>query len=348
MAFEVLEIKKQPDEQLVDLLQSNIIGTPGESMLYQHAKVRDKVYGLSDPVFCNLSIRNKLYGTITFCGRNIQNKGKGHWAYYLRYFTFVDEFRSKSNTKRRGEKSTIREDVHRLMNGEGLRTDTVLLLYAYVDEENVRSRRLIEEFGFNNAGSFHIIPFSRLSPRKNIDVEVLENKERHLFIHRLADFYKDHQLVSFENLRHKGEYFVVREKDQIVCGVQGIYDQWKIIDLPGWSGKIMMHLIPKMPWLKKLFNPDYRFVFLEAIFCHPGHETDLGALIETVLAHFSCNSGIICMDPRSKLYSIIQRISLGLTHKIMGEKEIEVVVKSSDKKMIDTRSPFFISGYDVL
>jgi hypothetical protein len=348
MPFKILEIKHQPDENLINILQSNIIGTPGESMLYQHKRVSEKVRGLSDPVFCNLSIRNKLYGTITFCGRNIQNLRKAHWSYYLRYFTFVDEFRSTATANRRGTKSIIREDVRQLMNGEGLRMDNDLLLYAYVDEDNVRSRRLINEFGFVHAGSFHTIPFSRLNPKQRLNVEVLNEHQLNEFIGELEDFYQDHQLVSFENLRNKGDYFVFRENGKVVCGVQGISDEWKIIDLPGWSGKIMMHVLPKIPGIKKLFSPDYQFVLMEAIYYKPGYEDHLGPLFESVLAFYNLNSAIICIDPKSDLYRMIKRIPLGFTYKLIGEKEIEIVTKTTSNKIIDTNAPFFVSGYDVL
>ncbi len=45
---------------------------------------------------------------------------------------------------------------------------------------------------------------------------------------------------------------------------------------------------------------------------------------------------------------MVQKMKLGFTHKIMGEKEIDIVVKSSSKKTIDNKSAFFVSGYDVL
>lgn len=349
MPFEILEIKHQPDENLINLLEANIIGTPGDSMLYQHRDVREKVTGLADPVFCNVSIRDKLYGSITFCGRSVRNLDKVQRAFYIRYFTFLDEFRSNAQMNRRGSGSIIRREVHQLMNGEGLNLgDGDLLLYAYADPENVRSWRLIEEFGFKHVGHFHTIPFSRLKPRKSANIEVLQKEQRELFMPELNHHYKDHQLVSFENLRNKGDYFVVRENRKVVCGVQGIYDRWKILDLPGWGGKMMMHVVPKIPVIKKLFNPDYRFVFLEAIYCKPGYENRLPSLFESVLAHYNANSGIICMDPGSGLYPRIQQMPLGITHKIMGEKKIKIVVKTSNANMIVKDKPFFISGYDVL
>ena len=138
-----------------------MIGTPGQSMLYRHANPAQKVKSIKDPVFCNLAIRNKLYGTITFCKRTIINLGIEYPGYYLRYFTFVDQLRSNHQQNRRGTKSKIREEVKMIMDGHGLESHDNAILYAYVDPENIRTRRLIQEFGFQNLGSFHVITFSR-------------------------------------------------------------------------------------------------------------------------------------------------------------------------------------------
>jgi hypothetical protein len=346
--FEVLKITQQADDQLISLLEENIIGTPGASMLYKHADVRKKVLGIGDPYFCNLAIRDKIYGTVCFCGRTVKNLGREQRAFYVRYFTFLNEFRSSHEQNRRGKKSRVREEVAMLMDGHGLVEQEDLLLYAYVDAENTRSGRLIEEFGFTNVGTFHTIPFSRFSPKDDPQVEKLDEEKTAHFTRELSDFYKGYQLVCFDNLKSSGNYFVIRVNGKVVCGVQAIPDQWEILSLPGISGRVMMHLIPKMPGLKRLFNPKYRFVFLEAIYCIPGYEDLLAILLESVLARHGAHSGIICLDSGSELYQSFKKIPMGITHKIMGEKQIEIIVKSDVKNITKSDAPFFVSGYDVL
>lgn len=346
--FEVLKITQQADDQLISLLEENIIGTPGASMLYKHADVRKKVLGIGDPYFCNLSIRDKIYGTVCFCGRTVRNMGQEHRAFYVRYFTFLNEFRSSHEQSRRGKNSKVRNEVAMLMDGHGLVEQEDLLLYAYVDPENTRSGRLIEEFGFTNVGTFHTIPFSRFSPKDDMRVEKLDKEQISHFTSKLHDFYKGYQLVCFDNLKSSGNYFVIRVKGEVVCGVQAIPDQWEILSLPGISGQLMMHLIPKLPGLKRLFNPKYSFVFLEAIYCTPGYEDLLATLLESVLARHGAYSGIICLDPSSELYQSFKKVSLGISHKIMGEKQIEIIVKSDVKNITKSDAPFFVSGYDVL
>lgn len=348
MDLQILQIKHQSDDQLISLLEKNIIGTPGQSMLYQHADVRKKVNGIPEPYFCNLTIREKLYGTVCFCGRTVQNQGSDHKAFYLRYFTFINEFRSSSKQTRRGRKNAIRKEVSKVMDGEGLDIDNDLLLYAYVDPENTRSGRLIEEFGFTEVGTFRTIPFSRFNPKYHSRVNKLDRSQLMEFSSELKHHYENYQLVSFENLFSRGNYFVIKEGEEIVCGVQGIFDQWKIIDLPGISGKFMMNIVPKIPLLGRLFNPNYKFVFLEGLYCKPGYDKYLNILFESVLAYYSAYSAILCLDPNAHFYPIVGKMHLGLTHKIMGEKEISIAVKSSETNLINSDAPFFISGFDVL
>ncbi len=346
--FKLLEISKSPDDQLISMLEENVIGTPGKSMLYKHVGVRAKVTGLSDAYFCNLSIRGKLYGMVCFCRRTVLIKNRSATAFYIRYFTFLNEFRSNHEQLRRGKQSKLRDEIALLMNGVGLDYQENLLLYAYVDSENIRSKRIIEEFGFKKSGEFRTIPFSRINPKVYLAVEQLKKDQQPAMYQLLHNFYEDFQFVSFENLFEKGDYFVIKNGGEIVCGVQGIPDQWKIIDLPGVSGRLMLHILPKIPWLRRLFSPDYKFIFLEAIYCKPGYEKQLQLLLESVLAHYQAHSGIICLDPSTTLYNMVRQIKLGIVHKLMGEKSIQIVVKSSSEKMPDDVAPFFISGFDVL
>ncbi len=164
--FEILKIERKPDKQLMALLEANIIGMPGKSMVYRHSNVREKVKHFSNPYFANLSIGNRLLGSVCFSKRIVYIRGAAQTAFYLRYFTFKEGLRV-NNPKKRNKKadSLIRKDVRKLMDGEGLDVEGDLLLYAYVDPKNHRSLRLIREFGFKRISSFRVIPFSRLFPK---------------------------------------------------------------------------------------------------------------------------------------------------------------------------------------
>ena len=347
--FKTLKIERSPSEQVIELLKANVIGTPGRSMVYKHKNVSEKIADTSNPFFANLSIRNRLYGTICLSKRNVCTFGKSHQAFYLRYFTFRESLRaSNPNEKSSNSSSKIRDEVALLMNGAGLDFDGYLVLYAYVDSDNVRSRRLIEEFGFKKMGSFNVIPFSRFYPKINPEVQIVKKGQTDEISTLLKAYYKDEQLVFTDINPKKGNYFVMRSQGEIVCGVMATPDEWEIKELPGLSGKIMMRIVPKIPALGKLFQPQYKFVFLESIYCKEGFHEKLALLLESVLAHYKLSSGTICLDPKSKIYTEVKKLKLGLTQKIMGETEIDLVIKSTDMNMFNPDAAFYVSGQDVL
>jgi len=271
-SLEIIKIERAANEQVIELLDANVIGTPGKSMVYRHNNVRKKVANIPNPYFANLSIRNRLYGTICLSKRNVFSCGKPHQAFYLRYFTFRESFRSSNPNDNSGNSSNkIREEVANLMNGAGLdydgdlpRWQAGLVLYAYVDKDNIRSRRLIEEFGFEKMGDFNVIPFSRFYPKSNPNVEILAPEHIDKFKGILKNFYGKEQLTTLDHVGANGKYFVIRDKDEFVCGVQAIPDSWEIKELPGVTGKIMMGIMPRLPVIGRLFKPQYNFVFLES------------------------------------------------------------------------------------
>lgn len=348
-SFNILKIERKPSQEVIELLEENAIGTPGKSMVYRHHDVRSKVDTVSNPYFANLSIRNRLYGTICFSKREVYNLGQAYQAFYLRYFTFRESFRTtnpKNHTRQKPSK--IREDMARLLEGEGLDFRGDLMLYAYVDADNIRSKRLIDEFGFQKLSGFQVIPFSRISPKKSKLVAIAQESSYAEIRTKLLEAYKNELFVSFESLFNRGNYFIIKKQGKLVCGVQAIPDQWDILEMPGAMGNILMNMVPKVPILNRLFNPSYKFVFLESIFCEEGYEHLLGPLFESVLHYYKVNSGILCLDQKSNIYTKVKRIKLGLTHKMQGEKQIDVVVKTSDNKLITSHAPVSVSGFDVL
>lgn len=347
--FHILKIERKPSPHLIELLEENAIGTPGKSMVYKHHDVRSKVDTVSDPYFANLSIRNRLYGSICFSKREVYSLGILCQAFYLRYFTFRESLRTTNpKNHKRQEPSKIREDVIQLMDGKGLDFQGDLRLYAFVDADNIRSKRLIDEFGFNKLSKFNVIPFSRLWPKKSKLVEIAQESDFKAIRGKLVDTYKSELFVSFESLFKRGEYFFIKDQGEIVGGVQAIPDQWDILEMPGIMGKILMNIVPKIPLINRLFNPTYKFVFLESIYCKEGYEHFLGSLFESVLHYYKVNSGILCLDQKSMMYAKVKMNNLGLTHKMQGEKQIDVVVRSSDDELMNSKAAVSVSGFDVL
>ena len=60
MEFQILQIARIPDERVIELLEQNVIGTPGESMLYQHRNIRAKLATLGNAYFARAFIWDDL------------------------------------------------------------------------------------------------------------------------------------------------------------------------------------------------------------------------------------------------------------------------------------------------
>lgn len=348
--FQTLEIDKVPNDQVVNLLTNNRIGTPGKSMVYEHRNVLKKIQELTQPYFVNLTIRNNLFGTVCFSKRHFIVQGKSKPAFYIRYFSFIENFRSNSNVgiNKKRKNSLIKKDIFRLLEGEGFEEDTPIIFYAYVDSENIRSSRLIHEFGFSTTGTLSSIIFSRIFPKADKNVLKAEKRDFPDILKALKDYYNDFQFVTFDDLFKNNDYYLIKVNDQIVAGAQANHEEWYIVDIPGFKGWILKNLIPGIPFINRLFKPEFKFISFNAIYCKDGYERELQNLFSCLLSKFKVHTALMSMDQNSKLYNQVKKLNLGLTHTIQGETQSSIVIKSTDKSYNQKHLPFYISAFDIM
>lgn len=356
MSFRFFTISNTPTKALVNLLKENIIGTPGQGMLYQHLEVQRKVDKIVKPFYASLIKGKSVLGTCCFCSRETSNANQKMSSFYLRYFTFKENYRSAHQTKahNRNTKSLLREEIKDLLLGKGLieQNQPSFFHYAYVDPKNSRSLNLCNEFGFKPVRKFSTVVFNRLNPKVNLRVEKLPPSEVSKMKEKLSVFYKDHTMFSFENLFHTNEYYVIRdEKRNILAGVQANSDRWKVLELPGLSGKIILNLFSALPYLNRLIKKEYQFVTLEGVFVEKGNEKLLEILFETVLKKHKRNSAMTWVDYDSSLYKNLKSLNLGILDKINHEVIANVICKfvNIDQKdqNIFHEHPAYISGTDL-
>lgn len=356
MSFRFLNITNTPSKALVDLLKENIIGTPSQSMLYQHLEVQRKVDKIEKPFFASLIKGKTILGTCCFCSRDTYNASKKMSSFYLRYFTFKENYRSAHQIKERklNTKSLLREEIKHLLLGKDLieQNQPSFFHYAYVDPKNSRSLNLCNEFGFEPVRKFSTVVFNRLNPKVNLRVEKLQSTEVSEMKEKLSHFYKDYTMFSFENLFHTKEYYVIRdEKRNIIAGVQANPDRWKVLELPGLSGKVILNVFSALPYLNRLIKKEYQFVTLEGIFVEKGCENLLEVIFETVLTKHNRNSAMTWVDYDSSLYKTLKSLDLGILDKINHEVVANIICKfvNIDKKEQTTfyEHPAYISGTDL-
>ncbi|WP_339811140.1 hypothetical protein [uncultured Imperialibacter sp.] len=347
--LKLLNIDRVPAQGVKELLDNNVIGTPGKSMMYQHLQAAEKYTIITQPFFVSLVRRSKVIATCCFCKREASNRGVVGESYYVRYFTFHPSLRKLGDKyiERPQEDGVLRREIRSLLSGADFEAKAPHFFYAYIDGGNVRSEAFVKSFGFEKVGSFVSLVFSRFNPRLSKNIKKLSPDEWGDFKPMLLRFYSDHVLVTDENLFYKENYFVVREQGEIVAGIQANPENWRVHDMPGKAGKVMINVFPKVRLLSKIFHPNYRFVTIEGVYYRPGHEKKLATLLTHALAANGVYSAVICIDPTSRLYPVMQSLGLGLVSKLRKPKRVDVVVKSNGVDLATMKGPVYVSAFDV-
>lgn len=353
MSFRFLKIIRSPTPELLEILNNNIIGTPGQGMLYQHLGVVQKINKIADPYFVNLVRAGRIAGTCCFCSRVTINGDLEFRSFYVRYFSFRNVFRRKLiKEKIRGTNSSLRKEIESLLAGDGLgvNPNEKFFYYAYVDLQNKRSALLCKEFGFESIRQYTTIIFSRINPKENRTDTIVEVQFDESIKELLKDFYRGFSTLSFENLSGKKYYFIQDDKGQRVAGVQVNPDQWRIHALPGLTGKVILSVFTFVPILNRLFGKNFRFITFEGVFLVPGFEKYLEKLFESLLAKYHVNSAICLVDADTKLYTDLKSLRLGLMDKLNKEVRGDVICRfvnfSKDEKDRFITNPMYLSGID--
>lgn len=343
--YKWLRIEQTASEGVRNLLLKNVIGTPGRSMVYRHCRTEEKLQHISRPVFVSLVRREKVLGTCCFCERQYNDAA----TYYVRYFSFISALRKSAGFRKEAteKKSELRSAIHELISGRYFSEAADSLFYAYLDPGNARSLQLAKEFGFRKAGSFASLLFSRWRPKLAEKVQRLQEEDWRFFEGELAEFYSGHRFFTMENLYYQGNYFTFREEGRIVAGLQANPEQWEVLEMPGLGGSVLMSLFPRVGTLRKLFQPDFRFVSVEGLYCVPGYENRLEQLLEHVLATFGVYSAVLCLDVRSEEYKMVKKFRLGPINRLRKEKLMDIMVKENGSVRITSGKPCYISSFDV-
>lgn len=341
----ILKISRgAPNDQLRALLNENIIGTPGESLVYQQCMVDPKLDHIYNPVFLTVELGDRVVGACCLVGRTVSNSGQDSPAHYIRYLTFQSRFRAPSNALQRLEKKSIlKDEIAEVLSGKALEIPEGHLFYAYVDPDNLRSRRLITSFGFEEVGRFRTVFFSRLFPKRHPKIVPIKENELEDVKRQLKTTYGDHCLFTTENIGFQDGYLGYYENGVLVAGLQANQEAWRVYEIPG--GKLLLDLVSRIPLINRLFSKNFRFLSIEGVFCPEGKEGLIEVLLEDALARSERSTAIICLDPESDLYRKFKQLDQGLIRRLTTEKEMAVMAKGADVGHLK-QHPVYVSGFD--
>lgn len=377
--YKKLEVRKvrSADDDIIALLRATVLGSEGGmryTMLNTPERVRSYGDGLS---FIALYKRNSLKGVIGLCRRITSNRGSRYDSAYLRYLAVQSAFQVGKAPGRRQERHSVVADSFKQkilslfhdprqaaggdLQGDGNNGQNALngeygsgphVTYAYVESRNERSRNMINQAGYEYIRSFLTVAFSRFNPKPDPSVTRLSPEEEPEMAGLLKEFYGDYCFYTDEFSFHDHRYYVLRRNGEIVAGVGAIPARYKVVNVPGLWGWVMMKMLPHTPLFRRLFQPEeFRYVILNAIYCRRGSEELLPDLFEAVCAGEGFHTALTWLDDHSWLYDTLRtNRRMGALNRMLNAKPGLVYAYFSGLTPAETEkfydSPAYISGFD--
>lgn len=350
-----------PSENISILLKT-LWGTPGKT-LYQHLQTATKIYDIIHPFFYTLQRRGTMICTVCLAWRNTRLvNADAIDSFYIRYFVANPIFSGKGQRNKKirasGPNGIIKQFMEQVFStGAEIKApahhEAKALFYAYVESENEQSMHLCSHYLFRPVREMVTVPFSRFSPQVHACVRKAQPHEYDALRQRVEGQYAQHSLVCTEHLFYKDNFFVAEHDGRIIAGLQANPVQWRIKHLPGLSGKILIRVLPLIPYLRRLINPNkFSFSAIEGLFCEDGCEWAVNALLETVIAAQGHHSALLWFDSDCPVLSLVRKnCDLGLMDKINESGRAEIIVRGQGLTDEDwlwlENTPAYISCFDL-
>jgi hypothetical protein len=363
--YKKLEIRKveKADEEIIGLLKETVLGAEG-GMQYsmQNTEERIKSYGAGIS-FMALYKKNSLKGVIGLCRRKTLNCGISYESTHLRYLSIKGAFQTDRAPDRQNDRVSTVEDSFKqkilsLFKGPqpeetpGGETAVPHVMYAYVESKNERSKKLINQAGYEYIRSFLTVAFSRFNPRRNPAVTRLRADEEPAMRLLLEEQYRNYCFYSdeFSFLDHK--YYVLKKNNSIVAGVCAIPSRYRVVNIPGLWGWLMMKVLPVTPLFRRLFQPEeFRYIILNAIYCRKGSEDLLPDLFGAVCAEEGYHTALTWHDDHSELFDALRtNRRMGALNRMLNAKPGLIYASFTGMQPGETdkfyENPAYISGFD--
>lgn len=262
-----VRVSDHPDEEILYLLDHTIQGSEG-GMRYSLQNVAPRIEAYKDKIrFVSLYKKNHITGTIGSCFRISELKSLSYPSTYLRYLSVQSTYQLEPGWRKRRRKTLKpeKEDSFKqktleifskphLLDLNGVKEGDKHIMYAFLESMNERSKNLVSQAGYEYVRSFLTVAFSRFSPKKNVRVSKLQEEEKSKMKKLLSDYYRNHSLFTTEYSFYGDRYYVLKEGEEIIAGVNVIPGVHKIYDIPAIWGWVIMKVLPKIPYYRRFFS----------------------------------------------------------------------------------------------
>jgi len=365
--FQGLEVRvsDHANEGIMEILDHAVQGSEG-GLRFSLQNVSAKIAAYKDQIrFISLYKKNKITGTVGACFRI---SGQGRLRYpstYIRYLAFQSTYQTEQNWRKR-ETPVIRhesDDSFKQKTLEIFSKPHILelpdvfeedkhIMYAFIESMNERSKNLVHQVGYEYIRSFLTVAFSRFTPKSDNRVMKLQEHEKNKMKEILLDYYRDYSLYTPEYAFYNDRYYVLKEGEEIIAGVCAIPSMYKVYEMPGIWGWVMMKVLPGTPYFRKLFRPgEFHYLVFDSIYCKKGREAILANLFESACAAEGFHTGLMWLDDRSELFDHLRTdVKMGALNRMLNAKPGLVYTKfinlTEEEKEHFYDAPAYVSGFD--
>ena len=336
-----IQLAYRPSATVIALLSRTIWG--GREMRYRILDLDGKLFQLRDPYVFSLLEGQRLASVCILDRCKKMVIGQPHDAFHVVLAATDPSFRQQ------GLAGILLGEVRRFCEGNLKRPG---LAFAFIEASTKFSLNLSERICHTVEASMPLVLFSRLRPSADDRVRPGTAKDRDELVSRLSALYDGHDMTDFEASVTPQKTFILSENGKMHAAAQVEVLNWSFVSLPGVKGRLLLTLLPWVPFLKKLVNPrNLRFVRFGNVLVKPGHELHLISLLETVLARHRVALGLLVMDARSPvLEQILAFGRLGfLSSAVNGAIEMHLDFVGQDQAAIEKikRRPKLMGAADV-
>lgn len=324
-------------EHVREFLNSIHWGSKGT--VYERPVTQTTAERLYKPHVFVIENENNLIATVLANAYLFDIKNETVNGYYFRYFA--------SNPAFRGNPLVANNSI-RVLSWLHTQMQPNDFLYAYLEKKNDQSSKLVRRLGYQKIGESTTIGFSRFFPKisKRVQQATTVAQKEHITT-KLTSFYQNHSLVHSQGIHLDDAYYYIEIDKKIIAGIQIIEGQWKIKQMEGLLGKLIVRYAAHIPFINRLFSPNaFRFLGIEGILYEEGQEKILFELIEHTLAIKKHHSALIWQDPNCPYY-LGKHTGLGLLHTFVKGTGSYILAKGSSSCIDElSQKPKYISCFD--
>jgi len=353
-------------EGILEILNHAVQGSEG-GLRFSLQNIAPRIAAYKDHIrFISLYKKNQITGTVGSCFRV---SGQGALRFptsYLRYLAFQSTYQTDIGWRRRRHKDIIKPEKDdnfkqktleifgkpHLLDLNDVFEGDKHIMYAFVESMNERSKNLVHQAGYEYIRSFLTVAFSRFSPKPDKRVTKLRDEEKSEMESLLNDYYNQYSFFSTDYSFIGDKYYILKEGEEIIAGVSAIPSVYKVFDVPGIWGWVMMKVLPKTPYFRRLFRPgEFRYLVFDAIYCKKGQEGKLGKLFESACSAEGFHTGLTWLDDHSQLYDKMRTVvKMGALNRMLNAKPGLVYTRfinlTETEKEGFYNAPAYISGFD--